>query len=79
MTSFDFVENCVGQYLYYKVSGWIFIFLILYVNDTLLANSGINLLYEVKQQLSKEFDIKDLDEVCLSFGIEIHKDCSRHL
>ena len=39
ITSFGFKENIVDQCIYLKVSGSKFIFLILYVDDILLANS----------------------------------------
>jgi hypothetical protein len=39
-----------------------FIFLILYMDDILLANSDVNLPLEIKRFLSLNFDMKDLDE-----------------
>ena len=52
----NFVEDCV----YHKFSGSKFIFLILYVDDILLASSDIGLLHETKKFLSKNFEMKDL-------------------
>ena len=48
-------------------------FLILYVDDILLASSDVNLLLETKF-LSSNFDIKDLGEASFVLGIEIHRD-----
>ena len=48
-------------------------FLILYVDDILLASSDVNLLLETKF-LSSNFDMKDLGEVSFVLGIEIHRD-----
>jgi hypothetical protein len=48
-------------------------FLILYVDDILLASSDVNLLLEMKF-LSSNFDMKDLDEASFILGIEIHWD-----
>ena len=49
-----------------------FIFLILYVNDILLASSDVDLLPETKKFLSAKFDIKDLGEASFILGIKIH-------
>ena len=61
------VEDCV----YHKFSGSKFIFLILYVNDILLASSDIGLLHETKKFLSKNFDMKDLGNASFVLGIQI--------
>jgi hypothetical protein len=50
------------------------IFLILYVNDILLANSDVSMLLEIKRFLSLNFDMKDLGEASFILGIEIHRD-----
>ena len=51
-----------------------FIFLILYVDDILLASSNIDLLLETKKFLSSKFYMKDLGEASFILGIEIHQD-----
>ena len=79
VTSYGFVENKVDQFLHCKVSGRKFIFLILYVDDILLASSNLGLLHETKQMLSKNFDMKDLGEASFVLGIEIHRNRSRGL
>ncbi|KAL6349316.1 hypothetical protein AAG906_033972 [Vitis piasezkii] len=55
-------ENVMDQCIYLKVSGSKACFLVLYVNDILLATNDKGLLHEVKQFLSKNFDIKDMGE-----------------
>jgi len=67
------VVNCV----YVKFRGSNFIFLILYVDDILLASSDKNMLLETKRFLSSKFDMKDLGEAGYVLGIEIHRDRSR--
>jgi hypothetical protein len=57
-----------------KVQEWEFIFLILYVDDILLASSDVSLLLETKRFLSSNFDMKDLGEALFVLGIEIHQD-----
>ncbi|KAK9913447.1 hypothetical protein M0R45_037263 [Rubus argutus] len=69
------VDECV----YLKTSGSDFIFLILYVDDILLASSSVNLLHETKKFLSMNFDMKDLGEASYVLGIEINRDRKRCL
>ena len=79
VASSGFVENKVDQCIYYKVRERKFIFLILYVDDILLASSDLGLLHETKRMLSKNFDMKDLGEASFVLGIEIHRNRSRRL
>jgi len=77
-TSLGFEENKVDQCIYLKVSGSKFIFLVLYVDDILLASNDLGLLCETKQTLTRFFDMKDLGKASFVLGIEIHRDRSRH-
>ena len=79
VASYGFVKNKVDQCIYYKVSGRKFIFLILYVDDILLASSDLGLLHETKRMLSNNFDMKDLGEASFVLGIEIHRNRSCRL
>ena len=67
------VEDCV----YHKFSGNKFIFLILYVDDILLASSDIGLLHETTKFLSKNFKMKDLGNASFVLGIQILQDLSQ--
>ena len=49
ITSFGFKANTVDQCIYLKVSGSKFIFMILYVDDILLASSDLGLLHTTKK------------------------------
>jgi hypothetical protein len=60
--SFGFKENEKDNCIYTKFRNGKFIFLILYVNDILLACSDVSLLLETKSFLSSNFDMKDLGE-----------------
>ena len=64
------MDSCI----YLKVSGRKFIFLILYVDDVLLASNDLGLLMNVKRMLSQNFDMKDLGEANFILGLEIHRD-----
>ena len=59
----------MDQCIYQKVSGSKKIFLILYVDDILLATNDKSLLYEVKQFLSENIDIKDMSDSSYVIGI----------
>jgi hypothetical protein len=72
--SFDFKENEEDNCIYGKFKNGKFIFLILYVDDILLASSDVNLLLEIKSFLSSNFDMKDLSEASFILEIEIHQD-----
>ncbi|KAD2393037.1 hypothetical protein E3N88_40014 [Mikania micrantha] len=69
-----FIKNQVDQCTYFKVSGSNFAILVLYVDDILLTSNSIDLLHESKRILSRNFDMKDLDEASYVIGIEIHRD-----
>ena len=44
------------------------------MDDILLATNDKSLLYEVKQFLSKNFDMKDMGEASYVIGIKMHRD-----
>jgi hypothetical protein len=71
---FGFKENIEDNRIYAKFKNGKYIFLILYVDDILLASSDVTLLKETKEFLSSKFDMKDLGEASFVLGIEIHRD-----
>ena len=74
ITSFSFEENIMDQCIYQKVSGSKICFVVLYVDDILLATNDKGLLYEVKQFLSKNFDMGEASYV---IGSKIHRERSQ--
>ena len=76
VTSFGFIENKFDQCIYMKVNGSKYIFMVLYIDDILLASSDVNLLNDTKRILSANFDMKDLGEAYFVLGIEIYRDRS---
>ena len=72
--SFGFKENIEDNCIYAMFKNGKYIFLILYVDDILLASSDVSLLQETKKFLSSNFDITDLGEASYVLGIEIHRD-----
>ena len=67
------MDRCI----YHKVSESKIIFLVLYVDDILLATNDFGMLHEVKQFLSKNFDMRDMGEAAYVIGIEIHRNRSQ--
>ena len=79
VTSFGFIENKFDQCVYMKVNGSKYIFMVLYIDEILLASSDMNLLNDTKSILSTNFNMKDLGEASFVLGIEIYRDRSRNL
>jgi uncharacterized protein with ParB-like and HNH nuclease domain len=60
---FGFKENVEDNCVYAKFKNGKYIFLILYIDDILLATSDVSLLLKTKKFLSLNFDMNDLGEV----------------
>ena len=67
------MDNCI----YHKDSGSKICYLVLYVDDILLATNDMGTLYEVKQFLLKNFDMKDMGKASYIIVIKIHNEISR--
>jgi hypothetical protein len=70
---FGFKENIEDNCVYAKFKNRKYIFLILFVDDILLASSDVSLLLETKSFLSSHFEMKDLGEARFVLGIEFIK------
>ncbi|CAL2229950.1 unnamed protein product [Prunus armeniaca] len=77
ISSYGFEENIADQCIYLKKCGSRFIFLVLYVDDILLTANDHNLLKNIKELLSNNFEVKDLGEAAFVLGIEIQRDRAR--
>jgi hypothetical protein len=77
ISSCGFEANPVDDCIYQKFSGSKFAFLVLYVDDILLASNNIGLLHETKKFLTKNFEMKDLGDASFVLGIRILRDRSR--
>ncbi|KAH9782842.1 hypothetical protein KPL71_009093 [Citrus sinensis] len=75
--SYGFEANVIDECVYHKFSGSKHIFLVLYVDDILLATNDIGILHDTKSFLSKHFEMKDLSDAFFVLGIKIHRDRSR--
>jgi hypothetical protein len=69
-----FVRRKVDHYVYSKQVGNHFIYVVLYVDDMLLVGNNMDVIKEVKSQLSSKFDMKDLGVASFSLGMEIKRD-----
>ncbi|KAJ9554358.1 hypothetical protein OSB04_018403 [Centaurea solstitialis] len=77
ITSFGYEVNLVEDCVYHKFSGSSVIFLILYVDDILIATNDLALLHDTKKFLAKHFEMKDLSDASFVLGIQILRDRSR--
>ena len=77
IVSYGFEANLMDECVYHKFSGSKYIFLVLYVDDILLATNDISILHDTKRFLSKHFEMKDLGDASFVLGIQIHRDRSR--
>ena len=59
ITSYCFKENVVEKCIYLKINGSKYIFLVLYLDDILLAANDLGLLHDTKLYLSQNFEMKD--------------------
>jgi hypothetical protein len=71
---FGFEENKEDNLIYAKFRKGKYIFLVLYVDDILLASSDKDLLAETKMFPSSNFDMENMGEASYVLGIEIQRD-----
>ena len=70
------MRSKVDHYVYYKQVGEHFIHVVLYVDDMLLVGNNMEVIKEVKPQLSSKFDMKDLGAANFIMGMEIKTNCA---
>ena len=61
--------NSTDECIYHKFSGSKYMFLVLNVDDILLATNDLNLLRDTKKFLSNNFEMKDLGNASYVLGI----------
>ena len=66
---FGFKENVDNQCIYHKFKKSRLIFLMVYVDNIILASNDMALLLETKSFLSKNFGMKDLGDVSFVIGV----------
>ena len=74
ISSFSFVINPTDECIYDNFSGRKYNFLVLYVDDILLATNDLNLLRDTKKFLSNNFEMNDLGNASYVLVIQIYRD-----
>jgi hypothetical protein len=69
-----FVRSRADHCVYSNQVGNKFIYVVLYVDDMLLVGNNMDVIKEVKSQLSSKFDMKDLSAASFIMGMEIKRD-----
>lgn len=69
-----FVRSMADHCVYSKQVGNYFIYVVLYVDDMLFVGNNMDVIKEVKSQLSSKFDMKDLGAANFILGMEIKRD-----
>ena len=73
--SLGFVRRKYDYCIYSKEEGiFFYIYVELYFNDMLLIKNNMDVIKEVKKQLSSKFDMKDIDVAKFILGMEIKTD-----
>ncbi|KAL0409122.1 UNVERIFIED_CONTAM: Retrovirus-related Pol polyprotein from transposon TNT 1-94 [Sesamum radiatum] len=73
MQSLHFQRSAFDPCLYFKYYSDIPVFLVLYVDDMLIASSSISLIVELQNNLSKNFEMKDLGDAKKILGMSIDR------
>jgi hypothetical protein len=74
LTSVGFVVNEADKCVYYHFGGGEGVKLCLYVNDILIFGTRLNVIKEVKDFLSQNFEMKDLEEADVILNIKLVKE-----
>jgi Reverse transcriptase (RNA-dependent DNA polymerase) len=67
-----FRDKSDDECIYHKFSESKIIFLILYIDDILLATNNINILRKIKKFLYRYFQMKDIGKTSYVLGLKIH-------
>jgi hypothetical protein len=71
LTSVDFVVNEADKCVCYRFGGGEGVILCLYVDDILIFGTSLNVIKEVKEFLSQNFEMKDLGEADIILNIKL--------
>ena len=74
LTSIGFVVNEADKCVYYRYGGGEGVILCLYVDDILIFGSSLKVIEEVKEFLSKNFEMKDLEEANVILNIKLQRE-----
>ena len=75
MVGNDYCKSAYDNCVYHKkLSNGSFIYLLLYIDDMLIATKDMSEINRLKAQLNGEFEMKDLGPAKKILGMEIHRD-----
>ena len=77
LKSLELLPNVADPCVYHGQRGNQALYMIIYVDDMLIVSSNRKWIKQVKDELQKEFDIKDLGPVQYCLGIEINRDSNK--
>jgi len=60
--------------MYFKLVGDYIIYLVLYLDDMLLVENNMEIIYDMKTQLSYKFDVKDISSTIFILFMKIKFD-----
>ena len=60
--------------VYFREDSGMMVYLVLYVDDMLIASVSMSLIKDLKQKLKGEFDMKDLGPAKKILGMQLHRD-----
>jgi hypothetical protein len=73
------VKSDVDLSMYVAQVKYVKIFIVIYVNDLILVCNNKDKLLQVKEKLSRKFEMKDLGKLHFFFGMELERDYGRLL
>jgi hypothetical protein len=74
LVSVDFVVNEADRCVYYRFGGGEGVILCLYVDDILIFGTSLDMIKEVKDFLSNNFEMKDLGEADVILNIKLKRE-----
>lgn len=78
LKAIGFVLSKADPSLYVRLNGTETTFILVYVDDLLIAAQKLETIQGIKSELSTEFQIRDPGNVTMFLGIHIHRDRSTH-
>jgi hypothetical protein len=79
LKNIEFVRSDANFCVYVAQVEDVKFFIVIYVNDLILVCNNKNKLLQVKEELFRKFEMKDLGDLHFSFGMEVERDHAQRL